>query len=302
MQNRQTSRSSTSAPGHIAFVLAAAMLWGTTGTAQHFAPSDLPAQWIGALRLVMAAAFLALLAWATERDRRHNHGDRQTLVRIAACGLCMAIYNLSFFAGVRLAGVALGTALAIGSGPVWAGFMQAAVQRQWPSALWWLGTCTGVAGGVVMALAASDVRHLPHGGMALCLLAGMSYAAFALINQGLVLRGGAARTNAWVFACAALISLPLAAWWSGPATIGAGGWAVVVYLGVIATGLAYWLFSHGLRGLSAATGVALSKAEPVMAFALAVAVVGERPAWWSVLGLLAVIGGLWLVVKAEMRR
>ncbi len=133
------------------------------------------------------------------------------------------------------------------------------------------------------------------------LLAGMSYAAFALMNQGLVLHGGAARTNAWVFACAALISVPLAAWWSGPATIGASGWAVVVYLGVIATGLAYWLFSHGLRGLSAATGVALSKAEPVMAFALAVAVVGERPAWWSVLGLLAVIGGLWLVVQAEMR-
>ena len=301
MPNRQTSRSSTPAPSHIAFVLAAAMLWGTTGTAQHFAPSDLPAQWIGALRLVMAAAFLALLAGAVEHGHRHSSNNRHAWARILACGLCMAIYNLSFFAGVRMAGVALGTALAIGSGPVWAGLMQAAVQRQWPSALWWLGTCIGVAGGVVMALAASEVRHLPYGGLALCLLAGMSYAAFALMNQGLVLHGGAARTNAWVFACAALISVPLAAWWSGPATIGASGWAVVVYLGVIATGLAYWLFSHGLRGLSAATGVALSKAEPVMAFALAVAVVGERPAWWSVLGLLAVIGGLWLVVQAEMR-
>ena len=30
-------------------------------------------------------------------------------------------------------------------------------------------------------------------------------------------------------------------------------------------------------------------------------VVGERPAWWSVLGLLGVIGGLWLVVQAERK-
>ncbi|CAM4252380.1 EamA family transporter [Comamonas aquatilis] len=284
--------------GPVGLVLLAALLWGTTGTAQHFAPANLSPYWVGGLRMAMAALFFIALAAVTDgQNRRPSAPTRWS--RLLFCGLCMAVYNLSFFAGVRACGVALGTALAIGSGPIWAGLMQAVVQKRMPSPLWWLGTCTGVSGGVVMALASADAQQLPWLGMALCLLAGMSYAAYALVNQALVLEGQVARVNAWVFGCAALMSLPLAAWLGGPLHISASGWAVVVYLGVVATGVAYLLFSMGLRGMSAATGVALSKAEPITAFALSLLVVGERPAWWAALGLLAVIGGLWIVVKAE---
>ena len=47
--------------------------------------------------------------------------------------------------------------------------------------------------------------------------------------------------------------------------------------------------------------MALSKAEPITAFVLSLLIVGERPAWWSVMGLLGVIAGLWLVVQAERK-
>ncbi|MFD2753510.1 DMT family transporter [Comamonas terrae] len=291
--------------GPVGLVLLAAMLWGTTGTAQHFAPGDLSAYWVGSLRMLMAALFFGVLALCA-RPQAGIAQPRQPTSRmgprILFCGLCMAVYNLSFFAGVRACGVALGTALAIGSGPIWAGFMQAAVQKRWPAALWWLGTCIGVSGGIVMALASTGAAGgLPWHGMALCLLAGMSYAAYALANQALVRAGPVARANARVFGCAALLSLPCAALLGGPLHTTPEGWAVVAYLGVVATGCAYLLFSMGLRGMSVATGVALSKAEPITAFALSLAVVGERPAWWAVLGLAAVICGLWLVVRAEMR-
>ena len=73
--------------------------------------------------------------------------------------------------------------------------------------------------------------------MALCLLAGLSYAAYALVNQALVLQSRVATVNAWVFACAALLSLPVSAWLGGPLQISAGGWAVVIYLGMFATGV-----------------------------------------------------------------
>ena len=293
--------SASSALGPVGLVLAAAMLWGTTGTAQHFAPAQFSPYWVGALRMVMAALFFIALALVVDKGHTRPATQATPWGRILFCGSCMAVYNLSFFAGVKACGVALGTALAIGSGPIWAGLMQAVVQKRMPSPLWWLGTCIGVGGGIVMALAATDQQHLPWAGMALCLLAGCSYAAYALVNQALVVQARVATVNAKVFACSALLSLPVAAWLGGPLQASASGWAVVVYLGVVATGVAYLLFSVGLRGMSAATGVALSKAEPITAFALSILIVGERPAWWSVLGLLAVIGGLWLVVKAERK-
>ena len=302
-----SSASALSSPGSqaslrpVALVLSAALLWGTTGTAQHFAPAQLSPYWVGGLRMVMAALFFVALALVMDRAHHKDKTSPMRWGRVLFCGLCMAVYNLSFFAGVKASGVALGTALAIGSGPIWAGLMQAVVQKRMPSPMWWLGTCIGVGGGIVMALAATDRNHLPWAGMALCLLAGLSYAAYALVNQALVIEGRVATVNAWVFTCSALISLPVAAWLGGPLTMNASGWAVVIYLGMVATGLAYLLFSVGLRGMSAATGVALSKAEPITAFVLSLLIVGERPAWWSVMGLLGVIAGLWLVVQAERK-
>jgi len=302
-----SSASALSSPGSqaslrpVALVLAAAMLWGTTGTAQHFAPAQLSPYWVGGLRMVMAALFFVALALVMDRGHHKDKTSPMRWGRVLFCGLCMAVYNLSFFAGVKASGVALGTALAIGSGPIWAGLMQAVVQKRMPSPMWWLGTCIGVGGGIVMALAATDRNHLPWAGMALCLLAGLSYAAYALVNQALVIEGRVATVNAWVFTCSALISLPVAAMLGGPLTMNASGWAVVIYLGMVATGLAYLLFSAALRHISGATGVTLALAEPVTAFALAIWVVGEAPSAMAFWGLGGVLAGLLLVIWAELR-
>ncbi len=75
--------------------------------------------------------------------------------------------------------------------------------------------------------------------------------------------------------------------------------AIVLWLGLVSTGVAYLLFSHALQHVSAATGVVLALAEPVTAFVLAIVVVGERPGWAGALGLAAVLAGLWVVVSSE---
>jgi DME family drug/metabolite transporter len=74
------------------------------------------------------------------------------------------------------------------------------------------------------------------------------------------------------------------------------------YLGLIATGIAFLLFSHALRYVGAATCVTLSLAEPMTAFVLAIFVVGERPHTVAFGGLALVITGLLLVVWLETRR
>lgn len=282
----------------IAMVLLAAMLWGTTGTAQSLAPPTLSPYWVGALRLGVASAFFAVLAWPALRARGWR-GLRGGALPLAA--LCVAAYNLSFFAGVKASGVALGTALAIGSGPVWAGLLQTVAQRRWPAPVWWLGTLLGVAGGAAMALDGGASVRAPLGGIALCLLAGLAYAGYALLNKRLVAQAAPAVVNLAVFGGAGLLSLPVALLLGGVPAPSPATWGVVLYLGLAATGLAYLLFSAALRHISGATGVTLALAEPVTAFALAILVVGERPSAMAFWGLGGVLAGLLLVIWAELR-
>ena len=110
-------------------VVGAAMLWGTTGTSQALAGGALSSLWFGALRLLFAALFFLAFAALTGALRRAAWAGLSPGAAIGA-GLCMAAYNLSFFAGVKLTGVGLGTAIALGSGPLWAGLLQAVFQRQ----------------------------------------------------------------------------------------------------------------------------------------------------------------------------
>ena len=290
-------------PG-IVLALSAAVLWGTTGTSQHFAGARLSPYWIGALRLAIAALFFALLVAATERARAARPRVPGLWRRQLLAGAAIAGYNLAFFAGVKLAGVAVGTTIAIGSGPLFAGALQALITRRSPVAPWWLGTALAIAGGAAIALGNGGLAPASGGGLLLCLAAGLSYAVYTLAAKSLSTHASPARASLWVFSTAAAIALP-AAWLIVPtgvadlAATGSRGWLVVAWLGVVATGVSYLLFSSALRFISAATGVALALGEPLTAFALAVLVLGEPLRASGVAGVVLILAGLALVVRSE---
>ena len=290
-------------PG-IVLALSAAVLWGTTGTSQHFAGARLSPYWIGGLRLAIAAVFFALLVAATERGRAARPRVPGLWRQQLLAGTAIAAYNLAFFAGVRLAGVAVGTTIAIGSGPLFAGALQALVTRRPPVALWWLGTGLAICGGAAIALGNGGAATADAVGLALCLSAGFSYAVYTLTAKSLSAHASPARASLWVFGTAAVLALP-AAWLIAPSggadllAAGSRGWLVVAWLGVVATGVAYLLFSSALRFISAATGVALALGEPLTAFTLAVLVLGEPLRASGLAGIALILAGLALVVRGE---
>ncbi|MCX7508379.1 MULTISPECIES: EamA family transporter [Delftia] len=310
----RNSSASSSAVG-IAFVSVAAVLWGTTGTAQSLGAGGLSPFWVGAAQLAVSSLFLGALLAVSHRRLRGRAGQggapvqpllpnpvhlglRPAWFLLASMGI--GGYSIFFYEGVTLTGVAVGTAVAIGSGPIWAGLMQALVLRAPLSALWWAGTLVSVAGGAAMVMARGGAT-LSWSGLALCLLAGLSYAGYALINKRLVTHMSPRVVNFYVFTGAACMAVPIALVQSGLPQWSLAAVLVVVYLGVVVSGLAHMLFSIGLRSISGPTGVTLSLIEPVAAFVLAVWVVGERQPLQSWLGLLAVLAGLMLVIGAEMR-
>lgn len=281
-------------------VACAAVLWGTAGTAQTFLDAgELSPLWVAALRLFFAAClFLPLLTYR-EGCRALSIPKDGSLRLILACGVAMAAYNLLFFAAMRAAGVAVGTAIVIGSAPVWATAIECMRGGARPAPGRLFGLSITIAGGVLMATAGREDFSVSLSALGVCLSAGLAYASFTVMTKELVGSLSPIRATALSFTLAMFLAFAVAFAASPLPVLTLKGIGVTLYLGLLTTGAAYLLFSSGLRHLKASTGVALSLLEPVTAFLLAVTVAGEAVTFSAVVALILLLGGLFLVLRNE---
>ena len=272
-------------------VLAAAGLFGTTGTAQALGPPSATALGIGAVRLLVGASALAALAWA----RRPTDGRRwrRHAPALLAGGVAVAAYQLCWFYGLRRTGVALGTVVGIGSGPVFAGLIHLFRRGAPPSRGWMIGTAVTVVGAALLAARGAAGASADPLGLACMLAAGLSYAVYAEAAKEAIARGlDHVGAMAGVFAVGAALLAPLLATEPIGWMFTARGGAMALHLGLLTLGLAYWLYGWGLRSLAVPTVVTLTLAEPVTAALLGVALLGERLGAHGSLGVVLVAAGL----------
>ena len=296
-----------------AHVLTAAVLFGTTGTAQALGP-DIEPLAVGSARIVVGAALLAAVALAAARARAGGvgcggargvgraggggvggvrallgAGDRR-LVLLA--GVFVAVYQASFFASVADTGVAVGTVVALGSAPAFTGVFGRVFAGERLERRWFAATALACAGVCLLTLGGGS-GEVSATGIALALAAGAGYAGYAVIAKHLLDRGGTPEgVMAAVFGTGALILLPTFAMTPTGELLSAGGLTLAAYLGAITTALAYVLFAKGLREIGASETATLTLAEPVTAMALGFLVLGERPGAVAVLGAALVLAGL----------
>src|SRR5207249_8707729 len=164
------------------------VLFGTTGTAQALGGHGASAPVVGGLRIAVGGLLLGALALARGRRRPVvamllGRGRWTVLAGAAA----IACYQLCFFSGVATTGVALGTLVAIGSGPVCAGLLGLLIGER-PAARWAAATALAVSGGAVLLLAGRSAHVVPLG-VLLAFGAGLSYAAFTVAGRHLLASG-----------------------------------------------------------------------------------------------------------------
>ena len=275
-------------------VLFAAVLFGTTGTAQALGPGGSPLA-VGAARVAVGAALLAAAAYGVERWRRAG-GPRRSWggVRapLLATGAGIAGYQLSFFAAVDETGVAVGTVVALGSAPAMAGLLARAVDGTALTRRWAASTALATLGVVLLVLAGSEA-HVSLPGVGLALLAGVSYAAYTVGSKRILDAGHPPEAvMARGFGLGALMLAPVLVVAGGGPLATPEGWALALYLGAIPTAFAYVLFARGLRSISAGEAATLTLAEPLTATALGAVVLAERPGLLAVAGAAFVLSGL----------
>lgn len=307
-------------------IVLAALLWGTTGTAAALLPSGIGSLTVGASTMGIGGILLAATA---PRRTAAVLRDRSLRPLLLAGALATAVYPLAFYAGMSLAGVAIGNVVALGTAPMFAAILERLItapsERTRISRRWILSTAAAVLGVALLALSGGDAESSPPGssgasdgslpaGIALGLLAGLAYAGYTCTAARIIGRGHTSRgTMAAQFGLAGILLLPVLALTGGPlldpaaqgapsavplarhltALLGdASPWAVLAYLAIGPMMIAYALFGRGLRTVPGSRATTLTLLEPFTATILALAVLGERLATAGWIGLALVLAGV----------
>ena len=280
---------------HVLAVLVAAMLFGTTGTAQVLGPDGTTPLSVGAMRLIVGGIAIAAITFplAARRARRspipRPRATPWALTLMALTAVALAVYQPLFFLGTARNGVAVGTVVALGSAPVLAGVAEWMLTRRRPTATWIGATALATAGVVMLGFAGGGEAGTDPAGLAGSLGAGASFAVIAVSQRRLLDAGWDPFLVVGAMGLGALPFVDLT-WLADPAGI-----AMTAWLGVATIAVAYTVFTWGLSGLTAATAATLTLGEPLTATLLGVVVLGERLPTVALLGLAVLGAGLALL-------
>lgn len=274
----------------VLWILIAGMLWGTTGTAQTFAPEQASPLILGAMRLFIGGLTLFLIVWF----RGSFSLPSRAFVPVCFAAAAMASYQPLFFSAVKQTGVAVGTVVAIGSAPILSGILEWLLRRKSPEKKWYGATCLAILGCVFLLMNESEV-NISLAGVLMALGAGLSFSVYTIMSKQLVDRQAPESVVALIFTLSALLLIPLfffydLSWLYEPRGIG-----VVLHLGLVTTALAYLLFTRGLIYVSSSKAVTLALAEPLTAALLGVLVVREQLTFQAWIGVSLLLMGLGMI-------
>lgn len=279
-------------------VLAAAALFGTTGTALAKGPYGIDSVSAGTLRLLIGGTSLCLISSRALSTHARTLVFREVAL-ILLGGFAVACYQIGFFWATQSTGVALATVVTIGSSPLVARTIGVVRSRPAPFR-WWGVSAVVVILGLVILVAGSatsrggvDVDPL---GVLCATVAGASYACYTEVGSELMVRGWSSTPSmAAMFFSAGVITAPLLLIRDVSWVVSASGSIVILYLSLVTLTVAYIWFGWGLRSLSPTTVVTLTMAEPVIASILAVVVLDESLSGTAWIGLAMVLIGLSIV-------
>jgi DME family drug/metabolite transporter len=282
-------------------VLLAAVCWGTAGftgriVAERTGLGPLDIAWH---RMAIGAAALLVTHLLTGRRRRdvvRAPLTRGVVVRLLLIGTGLGAYQLAYFAAVAKAGVSISTLVALGLAPLLIAVGATVLGHGRPERATVIALVVALVGLVLLvgvSAGADAGTSIPLGAL-LAVGSALGYAMVTLAGAGVPAGVPVALVG---FAGGALLLSPVALVVGLHTTTEPVSLALLLYLGVVPSAVAYALFFAGLRSVPGAVASIVTLMEPITGTALATAFLGERLAPAAVAGgllVLAAVAGLYL--------
>ena len=275
-------------------VIAASVLWGTTGTASAFIPDVSPLA-VGAFSMGVGGVLLVLNAKNNLLSDRQKLLSKPSLLFIGS--LCVAIYPLAFYSSMRLAGVAIGTVISIASAPFFTVIMERLISNKRVTSRWMVSFIFGVVGVIFLTLGKTqylDISAQANNrilGVLLGLVAGLTYATYSWTARQMIENGVNSKSAmASMFGLSAILLLPSLLLTGGNLFLDAKHISVALYLAIAPMFFGYLLFGQALRVIEASKATLITLLEPIVATILAIIIIGEifSPIGWLGMSLMIV--------------
>lgn len=273
-------------------VLSAALMWASIGPIAALLPDGTGVA-IAAWRQIFGS--VVLLAVVSLSKSGWSSWTRQDLKSTILGTITVAGYSALYFPAVQLVGVAIATVVSIGGAPLFAGLLHFQQTRHL-SRMWIIGTAIATFGMALVILPGTQSSS-NFFGLILAIISALIYAYQADSISDLAKRHSPSETIAVLFALSAVVLLPAATSNFHLVSQHPKYLALLLFMGIFSTSIAYAIFAAGARNIGSHTAVSLTLIEPVAATALAAFIAGEIPTIIQWLGILVSILGLVVVIR-----
>lgn len=282
-----------------------ALIWGINIPVMKIGLEQVDVFVFNAIRLVISAIVLTAFAM---RERRAgilpNPGISKRKILTYAV-IVSGLYQFVFLLGIAKT-TSGNTALIISTVPMWTALIARIFLHEKILKLAWAGLCIALAGTIIVALQKNDVsvgpEHLK--GNLYVLFAALAWATGTVYSRPMLKLISPMQLSA----CSAVLALPLhllfaAGQYSGTLEPlqSVGLWAIILYSGVLSTGLALPMWSFGVRHAGAAHASAIQNLVPLIAIVAAWVSRGESVTSGQLLGGSLIVGGL-ITMRVSRRR
>jgi DME family drug/metabolite transporter len=285
-------------PDGLWLVTGAAVLWGTIGVATQaiYNLDTTTSLFINLSRMLIATPVLLAACWHVVGQKMFRIQRRDFLIMLLT-GNLLAISQASYFVAIHYTGVTIATLLTICIAPVVVTCLSVALKFETLTGRIVIALVCAVVGSILLV-----GLHAPEGthyqlllGAVFSVVAAVSYAGMIICGRFLASVYHPLQVMSVTFGAGTLL-LVLINVASGMVVVHtAQGWLLVLYLGLVPTACAYWLFQMGLRSVSATAASIVSLLEPVVAAILAWVLFGETLAGTGIIGAALLIVSIFLL-------
>jgi DME family drug/metabolite transporter len=229
--------------------------------------------------------------------RKLFHIENRDWLMMALQGTLMAISHAAYFAAIRYTGVSIATLITLCIAPVIVSSISVLFKLERMSQRLMISLVTAIVGTIL--LVGFDAPQVAQGDLLLgtifALIAALTYGSTLVCGRILAPKYHPLQITGISFSVATIVLL-LINLLNGLVTVHTTqGWLLLLYLGLVPTAFAYWLFQMGLRSVSATAASILSIIDPLVAALLAWLIFGETLAATGIIGAILLILSIFLL-------